>query len=64
VSWLEILKEGSHFGNLGVDELNIKKDVRCAGPRYGMDEVGTRAGYLDTVMDLRSTKSAEKFWTI
>jgi hypothetical protein len=34
VSLLEILKEGSHFGNLGMDELNIKMDVRCAGPQY------------------------------
>jgi hypothetical protein len=44
VSWLEILKEGSHFGNLGVGELNIKMDVRCAGPQYDLDEVGTSGG--------------------
>ena len=44
MSWLEILKEASHFGNLGVDELSIKMDVRSAGPQDDLDEVGTSGG--------------------
>ena len=47
-------------------------DVRCAGPQYDLDvrdrsmiqmKQGQVAGYLDTVMDLRSAQNAEKFWT-
>jgi hypothetical protein len=34
VPWLEILKDKSRLGNLGKDEVNIKMDVRCAGPQW------------------------------
>ena len=44
VSWPEILKEGSCLGKLGMYELNSEMDVRCAGPQYDLDEVGTVGG--------------------
>jgi hypothetical protein len=34
VSWLGILKGRGHLGNLGMDELNIKMDVRYVGPQW------------------------------
>jgi len=33
----------------GVDELNIEMHIRCAGPQYDVDEVGTIGGLFERV---------------